>query len=765
MKHPILRTVALSVLAMALGACGGSGGGGGGVQPIPAPPPPPPPPPPLPPPPPPPPPSGSLFDTLEYQNSQTAVRANAIFAYEKGATGKGVTAAIIDDSFAPTLSPFAGRVHPASGDVAASRGLDGEHHHGTAVASILGAAKDDAGIHGMAFDSTLLMLRTDAPGSCTATSPTCQFNHADLAKAFDLAVQNGARVINMSMQITPMPTILAEAIDKATAAGVVVILPAGNTFPAGGPEPFASAMIATKPEGRGTVIIAGATNNGGADLASFSHRAGSGAAFYLAAVGEGLKVYDRNGTLLSGALGTSFSAPAIAGAVALLAQAFPNLTGQQIVNLLLTTATDMGAPGTDAVYGRGSLNLANAFAPQGTVSLAGSTAPVSLTSNGVLSPAMGDSKSGLSGAVFLDGYKRAYEMDPGRTLSPSVRDTPLHAALDGSYRTNSAALGPLAVSITTSRDPLGPLEARLKPMQLDVEQARTARAIAAMAVGRLSPKTRAALGFSESGRALQQRLAGQQGNAFLVARDPAADNGFRARAGSSVGIRHDFGPLAFTLTSEAGEVYDPYPARRFGRSAYRTHAFIADRRLGRIRFSFGGSLLDEAATILGGRFSPAFSSAGSTSRFADGAAWLDLGRGWGANASYRHGWTSIRDGDALVRGGRLSSNAFAIDLTKTGALAPSDRIGLRIMQPLRVRTGGLDINLPVSYDYASGKVAYQHRFLNLAPTGRELNYELSYGMPLFGGAMAANAFVRTDPGHIESMRDDIGGALRFTLGF
>lgn len=251
----------------------------------------------------------------------------------------------------------------------------------------------------------------------------------------------------------------------------------------------------------------------------------------------------------------------------------------------------------------------------------------------------------------------------------------------------------------------------------------------------------------------------------MVARDPAADNGFHALAGSSIGMRHDFGPLAFTITSEAGEVYDPYPAQRLGRSPYRTTALIADRRLGRMRFSFGGSLLDEEATILGGRFSPAFSGAGSTSWFADGAASLDLGGGWGAYASYRHGWTSIRGGDVLVRGGRLSSHAFAIDLTKTGALARSDRIGLRIMQPLRVRTGGLDINLPVGYDHASSKVAYQHRFFNLAPTGRELNYELSYGMPLLGGNMDANAFVRTDPGHIESMKNDIGGALRFTLGF
>jgi len=87
------------------------------------------------------------------------------------------------------------------------------------------------------------------------------------------------------------------------------------------------------------------------------------------------------------------------------------------------------------------------------------------------------------------------------------------------------------------------------------------------------------------------------------------------------------------------------------------------------------------------------------------------------------------------------------------------------MQPLRVRTGGLDINLPVSYDYASGEVGYQQRMLNLAPTGRELVYEIAYGTRLLGGNIAANAFLRTDPGNIDWTKNDVGGAVRFTRAF
>ncbi|MFL6844187.1 MAG: S8 family peptidase [Allosphingosinicella sp.] len=761
MRNPILRTVGVTVFVMTLGACGGSGGGG--VQPISAPPAPPPPPPPAPPPlPPPPPSSGSPFDTLEYQNSQAAVLANAVSAYEKGATGKGVTAAIIDDSFASTLSDFAGRVHPASQDVAASRGLDGEHHHGTAVASVLGAAKNDAGIHGVAFDSTLLMLRTDTPNTCTATSATCQFNQSDVAKAFDLAVQNGARVVNLSMAF-PINPIFTGAIDKTTAAGVVVVAAAANE---GGPEPSSSALVATKPEAHGIVIIAGGLNSAGTDLSSFSNRAGSGAAFYLAAASESLRVYDRNGVLSPpAASGTSFSAPTISGAVALIAQVFPNLNGQQIVNLLLTTATDMGAPGTDTIYGRGKLNLTNAFAPQGTMSLAGSTASLSLFSNGTLSSAMGDATANLKGTIFLDGYARAYEVDLSRTLSPAARDLPLHSALDGRYGTSSTALGPLTLSVTTRRDYSGLPEALLRRMQLSEEDALTARALAATAVTRLSARTAVAFGFSEGGGALQQRLSQQRGDAFLVARDPIADDGFRGRSAASLGIRHDFGPLALTVTSESGEVRDLYRARHLGHSGYRATSLVADRELGRIRFSFGGSLLREEVTILGGRLSSGFSSAGSTSWFADGAAAFDLGSGWSAQAGYRQGWTSIPGGDALVKAGRLSSNAFAFDLARTGAFTTGDRIALRFMQPLRVRSGGLDIYLPVSYDYGSGEAGYQRRFFNLAPTGRELDYELSYEARLLGGNMAANAFVRREPGHIDRTGNDVGGALRFTLGF
>lgn len=751
-KRSVLRTLGISVLVVALGACGG--GGGVSVPSIPTPQTPPTPPPP-------PPPAGDPeFNTAEYQNSRAAVVANAISAYEEGATGKGVTAAIVDDSFAASTAPFADRIHPASQDVVADRGLDGLHHHGTAVASILGASKNDAGMHGVAFDATLLLLRTDTPGTCTATSATCQFNQTDIAKAFDIAVENGARVINLSMAFPINPT-FTDAIDRATEAGVVVVIAAANQ---GASEPFSSALVAAKPEAHDSVIIAGALNTAGTDLASFSNRAGSGASFYLSAVGEGLSTYDRYGKLVCCGEGTSLSAPAIAGAVAILAQAFPNLTGKQIVELLLTTATDMGASGTDVIYGRGKLNLANAFAPQGSMSLADSSAPISLVNNGVLSSAMGDAAGKLGGVIFLDSYARAYQVDLSHTLSRASLDAPLSAALDGTYRTNSAGLGPLAVSITTRQDFGGSPETRIQRLELAQGQAQTAKAVAGMAVGRLSSKTALAFGFSESGRTLQQRLAQRGGDAFLVARDPLVDNGFHGAAGASIGIRHDFGPLSVTMTSEGGQVRDFYTTQAT-RSGYRSTFLGAERTFGRLNVGLGGSLLNEQRTIFGGRFAGPFSIAGSKSWFADADASLDFGAGWSAEATYRQGWTSIRGSDSLVKSGRLSSNAFTFGLAKGDAFRTGDRMALRIMQPLRAHSGGLKMFVPVSYDYSSGEAGYQYRLFDLAPNGRELVYEISYGARVLGGNITANAFVRTNAGHVEAMTDDVGGAIRLSAGF
>jgi hypothetical protein len=140
-----------------------------------------------------------------------------------------------------------------------------------------------------------------------------------------------------------------------------------------------------------------------------------------------------------------------------------------------------------------------------------------------------------------------------------------------------------------------------------------------------------------------------------------------------------------------------------------------------------------------------------------------LGEGWSLLGSYRRGWTSMAGTGALADKGQLKTEAFALDIWKTGIFRSRDKLALRAMQPLRVARGGFDLTMPVSYDYETGKTAYGQRFFNLAPLGREIDLELAYGLGWMGGHLDLNAFLRSDPGHVEAVKRDAGAAIRFTL--
>jgi hypothetical protein len=242
-------------------------------------------------------------------------------------------------------------------------------------------------------------------------------------------------------------------------------------------------------------------------------------------------------------------------------------------------------------------------------------------------------------------------------------------------------------------------------------------------------------------------------------------SGFYADDSNSIGVRHNLGSVGLTVTGETGKVWNQGMKQSLGEPGYRISSVTADRKLGRATLSLGASRLDEEGTMLGGRFDPIFSGNGASSHFIDATASYDIGSGWGAYASYRRGWTNLPGSGALVRSGGLSTDAWAFDLAKGNAFSAGDKLALRVMQPLRVRSGGFNLSVPTSYDYATLTAGYEDRFLGLAPSGRELDFEAAYSRRFLGGDLGLNAFYRKDPGHIQATKDDVGGAIRYTLGF
>jgi hypothetical protein len=110
-------------------------------------------------------------NSLEYRLSMglPAIRANG--AYARGATGNGVTIAMIDTGIGKSASMFE-RLSPDSIDLLDARqAADVNAEHGEQTATLLGGALDGAGIVGVAYGATLMSIRADIDGSCEQVAP------------------------------------------------------------------------------------------------------------------------------------------------------------------------------------------------------------------------------------------------------------------------------------------------------------------------------------------------------------------------------------------------------------------------------------------------------------------------------------------------------------------------------------------------------------------------------------------------------------------
>jgi Subtilase family len=519
---------------------------------------------------------------------------------------------------------------------------------------------------------------------------------------------------------------------------------AGVTDPTNAVNPDLFAQIATDPIARGLVLIAGATDSNKV-LADFSNKAGNGSAYYLTALGVRVRANDETGTAFLWS-GTSFSAPVISGAVALLAQAFPSLTGAQIVDLLLRTTTDLGAVGTDAVYGRGELNIAKAFSPQGQTSLGASSVAVSLVNNGVLSAPMGDAAQGGMTTMIRDSYGRDFTVDLSPTLGRAPRSLQLSPALTNSTRHLNARGGAMTMAL---------LVAERTPERLLLSSGETgrARALAGSVATRIGRDTSLALGFASGSDGLDRGLSGQSTPAFLVA---SSGRGIDKAPRGAFALRHRVAGIGVTLAAEAGDIQlwersEIGPrGDRYQRYGYGVVTLGADGAVGPLAMTGRLTRMTERETVLGARFLGGLGGGGATSWFADARATLGPTSNWQLGAEYRRGWTVIPAG--VARGNStLATQAFAFDVTRTAIFGRGDSLSVRWSEPLRVTNGGIALT---GLD-----------LINLTPSGRERDFEAVYARALGPGWLTVNSYWRQQPGNFAAAPDDIGGAVRYSFGF
>ncbi len=228
--------------------------------------------------------------------------------------GARVVVAVIDTAIDATHSELAGNViggynFTNNTTNTQSRGR-GQDWHGTASS---GRVMDGAG------EANVQIMPVQVFGEYGGAS------WSSIIKAINYAVDNGAKVINMSLGGRGYSSLLQQAVDQAVAAGVTVVASSGNSY----------REEKMYPAAYNGVISVAATNEGG-KKANFSTY---GSWVDMSAPGDWMRLLSHGGYRFS--RGTSFSAPFIAGMAALLRSAFPSLTVPQVEQIFKSKARDV----------------------------------------------------------------------------------------------------------------------------------------------------------------------------------------------------------------------------------------------------------------------------------------------------------------------------------------------------------------------------------------------------------------------------------------
>lgn len=249
--------------------------------------------------------------------------------------------AIIDTGIDTTHEDLKDKLAPGGWDlVNKDNDPTDDNGHGTLVSGVAAAATNNSkGMAGVCWLCPILavkVLDNNASGSDSAVT-----------NGIIYATDSGAKVINMSLGTSAFSQTMQNAVNYAFSKGMVLVAASGNT-----PSP----PFPMYPAAFDNVIAVGATNQ--KDERGIDSNYGS----WLDVVGPGYTILTTlRGSMYGGQSGTSLSSSQVAGLVGLILSVNSSLANQQVVNVIISTADDLGPAGKDDEYGYGRINVAKAL--------------------------------------------------------------------------------------------------------------------------------------------------------------------------------------------------------------------------------------------------------------------------------------------------------------------------------------------------------------------------------------------------------------------
>ena len=680
----------------------------------------------------------SANDTVEFRRNYGSNEfVNALYALDNGWTGKGVTIGVLDTGANTTLDEFTGRISPLSksfgtvtrGGVTTARTDLGDaisSTHGTSVAAIIGANRNGAGAMGFAPEASLAILNTNDYNYDTNIGYI-----GYQLEAIDYATANNIKVVSRSIISGCRGTIVASGmVDAVTRyAGIkgLLVNGAGNDSLA---NPDDAANVT--PANMASWLFVVAINENlmtPIQIAGYSNHAGTMMYRTVAAPGSNV-VTDSNGNLHNFD-GTSSATPVVSALAATILQKWPQLTGQDAGNVILSTAKDIGAAGPDPVFGMGLVDFKAALSPVNpTISNGLHTTSIDLSAMAV-APAIGTAplKAKLASVTVLDRFGRDFSGSlSGLVLQPEA--SPSHWLRQRLLQMQSG--GNSVVSVGGFTTNVGYANVRTGPNDNDRHSIMTAGS-----VGYRNDDIGVTLGFNAQDN-LQSDLMGLA---------PFADGilAYAPQAGNSLTVDRTttIGRLGITLSN--------------GHEGL-SQASAATVSLTTGRTTLRASFIDENGSVLGAIGTGGLAlGRGSTTTMIEAKQTVALTGGWDLEGYGSVGMTHLKVDDRSVVTGSTPLLGTRLGIQATGP-AWGGTLSFGIAQPLTIESGKALLTLGSGYDLSTRSLTYSGSSASLASSQRKLELTAGFAHSWTNSSLRLGAMRDVTNGDVKAL---MGWAERF----